>query len=560
VNHLLLTSIICVLLAVDCGSAAADDVIVRIGGRSATNAVLDLGCQMGPGVQGNAAKINAHLLTRPAYPLFIPGGYFAITEPIVIPGRDGGIIIEGNGMTTDIGDAAYVDGPGNQPTVIVWEGNDTDPLIQHNGRHVVIRDLALQGRRVLPIAQGGPLGTMARLGIHVRTIAQTGRPTGKLYLQNVSFFEIGTHMLFGQDLDSPIDSIYQQDNADESQWINTAHYHPLGAGVGSGTLAAGSGNTNRVITLATLPDHNYGITVGSPVDVTWQGGTRRNLRVTAVAGAQGETLTLGGGNGDNLPSAQTAVTATEERVSFRFRTQQAVDFTGDRTVVWGNPRDVFWFEAGAKVIQNHLCVIGYGPGRVNNSTINVLHTGPRATLPVYDITLTMDAGCTNVRLLEMDTPVLAGMAVFRGFQSFAMPTGDELPGGGTYAVPLARVRGGMTLRLENFNRIQPGAVQLLGVDRPNERPVVAICHLENCTFTHHFHRKEVVAGEPIDGAAEDVLHPQSTGPYWLTWRDCQCVAFGPYSGPRSRLHRTNWPYEDGEVLKGVTKLPANRQK
>ena len=549
--------VLAVFLAVPC-VGQGEPKVVLVAGQPMYDAVRSLGCQMGPGITGNAQKINAHLLTKPAYPLFIPGGYFAITEPIVIPAYEGVGVIQGNGLTAILSDPQY-SGPlgiGGNPTRIVWEGNDTDPMIQHNGVYLIIRDLTFQGRPVPLAEQQPPTRTMARLGIHVRTQAQTTRPTGKLYIQNIGFWQIGTHLLFGQDLDSPIASIYEQDNSDESFWIGTAHYFSYGAGAGSGMLAAGSGNTNRVITLGTLPIHTYGITVGAPVDVVWTGGTRRNLRVTAVSGAQGETITLGGGNGDNLPSAQTAVTATEERVCFRFRTQQALDFTGNRSMVWGDARDVFWFESGSRLMQQHLSMVPYTYGRLNNVATNVLRTGTKANWAAYDISLTMDSHATNVRLLDMDAPVLGGTAVFRGFQILAASTGDEPPGGGTYAVPLVRARGGMTVRLENFNQIRPGAIQLLGDDLANQQGRIAACHLEHCLFSPHFHVGPYAA--PDGGYAEDLLHPDSTGPYWLTWRDCANWSVGPTSGAESDGKYITWPYEDGEVLDVPAKLPGKR--
>lgn len=72
----------------------------------------------------------------------------------------------------------------------------------------------------------------------------------------------------------------------------------------AGLLTTRTDNDTGVITSA---DHGYADT--ETVDVYWAGGTRYDLDLTAVTGT---TLSINGGNGDNLPNQDTAVVVCKQ--------------------------------------------------------------------------------------------------------------------------------------------------------------------------------------------------------------------------------------------------------
>lgn len=83
----------------------------------------------------------------------------------------------------------------------------------------------------------------------------------------------------------------------------------------AGTLSTRTNNTDGTLTLGS----GHGITTGATIDLYWTNGARRNVTVGTVSGT---SVPISSGTGDNLPTQDTAITATTQ-------TTVDVDFVGD---------------------------------------------------------------------------------------------------------------------------------------------------------------------------------------------------------------------------------------
>jgi lysophospholipase L1-like esterase len=78
----------------------------------------------------------------------------------------------------------------------------------------------------------------------------------------------------------------------------------------TGTLAAGSGNTGRTITVtlqSSLGQNTAGVVGAAIAHISWNGGANKATGVT-VTGWTSTTITVSTASGDNLPSGSTAIT------------------------------------------------------------------------------------------------------------------------------------------------------------------------------------------------------------------------------------------------------------
>jgi hypothetical protein len=215
----------------------------RIAGmRTEGDAVQTFGCRFGPGVIGNAGKINAALADRAnIYPLSIPAGYLEITEPILWPTRTGYSLL-GVGYSRDLNDGMYTGAlVGGQASRIVWRGigksATTDPMLLYSGYGGTIERIHFQGR---PVPPGGKpnseppasaAGPKALVGIKVNTSTNVGSVlnSGKIAIRDCSFYQLQTGILFGPHMDNLDQETYSGDtdnHADESSLANLHFYYP----------------------------------------------------------------------------------------------------------------------------------------------------------------------------------------------------------------------------------------------------------------------------------------------------------------------------------------------
>lgn len=510
--------------------------LVLINDQPTADAVRTLGCVPGVGNgAGNAAKINTYLASRPSYALFIPGD-LEIDDTLVVPNASGGFNLVGNGPGADIPAMA-----GNQrnpvvgrPSRLIWAGPPGKPMIEWNARHGSIRGIQFQGRR-LP---AGPTAVKARVGVHVRTYNQTHVPTGKLRIEDCSFYHVANGLLFGYDVDSPFSQpegnqkgIQWAQNADESYWNTLWFYYEYNAGAGAGVVTDRTSDTACTLT---LDRRQAGISAGAWVDVAWSGGRRTGMICTAVGDSvpgngDQRSIRLTGGSGSDLPGKTTAVRAKEERSCFVFRTHQALAFGGGKIVVSGHPHEVFHFQRGSKLFQQYVSINGWSGAKAAKAPCHVLRLGP-VSAGYYDIGVDFDATCNNVRLLQMDDFIWSNRCQV-SFRGIVENTGGPVD---AHAVPLVNAKGACQVAVRDFSYLRAGDICLAGYGGfgppggGGYRKGVANCLLDNCTLIGCDRGRDVLG--------------KSSGLYRLTMTHCQAVV-----GESNTSGTAALPIEDGEL-------------
>lgn len=82
------------------------------------------------------------------------------------------------------------------------------------------------------------------------------------------------------------------------------------AAANSGTLSTRTNATDGVLTLTV----GHGITAADTIDIFWTGGFRYGCDVDSVGGADDVEVTFSGGTGNDLPDADTTITASKKTV------------------------------------------------------------------------------------------------------------------------------------------------------------------------------------------------------------------------------------------------------
>jgi hypothetical protein len=390
-------------------------------GPRAEGDVQSFGCRLGPGVAGNAKKINDALANRAnIYSMLIPAGQLEITEPIVWPARTGYSLL-GVGSSKDLSDASYSgNGIGGQASRIVWRESSKAPvgdaMLSYRGLGGTIERIHFQGRPVpaemTPEAEAAGASAWvqanrkALVGIKVNTFTSGGSllNSGKLAVRDCSFFQVQTAMLFGPHMEHLGEESYNGDadnHADTSSLENLRFYYPY----------------------------------------------------------------------DDNPTH-------EPRSCLRVRNNQAVDFDASGIRVYGNPNEIFYFERGGRFVCTSAVLSG-ASSAANPTT--VLRIGKTfASSAWFRVKCDIDGSGGKDRggiggyfkLIEMD-------------QSRAGDTYVEYSGvigPVSYATPIVIARGACTIVLRGVYGLNPKSLQLMGNVLSGTEKRVCNVHLDGCTL------------------------------------------------------------------------------
>lgn len=262
----------------------------RIGAQRGVDPVFGSGTQ--------ESRLTAALTaTDKFYGPTIPGGDWEITGTVVLPAKWGAAFRGTGGTANDIGDSHFANNlqGSKQCSRLIWKGADGGTMVRADGGGFDIANINFEGCRVAgsgPEPTGDVYPNRAAVGLHINTSSNGAVAGAKCVLHNLSFRQIGTHILIGRNLTGVGDGDYTGDDdshADTVYISQTQHWFP------STGVHAGLGSAIHIRNDQSLGNYFGNISChGRPAQVVYiERGGKTHIGQILHSGSSGYALRLG---------------------------------------------------------------------------------------------------------------------------------------------------------------------------------------------------------------------------------------------------------------------------